>query len=162
MSTAICRFASRISRQRMYQQGDGGEAAAPNLTDAASAQLISRITPGEPDDTDRLLAELHARGIRYLSGAVDPALTAHVAAHPMSTDGLLLALAGSHEPRVRDAIIALLLLPPYVAAAIPQGAPFRKGPGASRDDVSEQLVVRLPCGFLRRRRGRRAYPEETG
>jgi hypothetical protein len=64
----------------------------------------------------RLLAELHARGIRYLSGGEDMTLTAAELLPPAE---LLRRLAACPEARVRNATIALLLLHPELADAVP-------------------------------------------
>lgn len=64
----------------------------------------------------RLLAELHARGIRYLSGGEDMTLTAAELLPPAE---LLRRLSACPEARVRNATISLLLLHPELADAVP-------------------------------------------
>lgn len=83
--------------------------------------------PGEHDDHndhkrdeelgERLLGELRAHGITYLSGGHEAMAAA--SAHPMPDAELLRALARYPESRVRNAVIGLLLLYPELAGAIP-------------------------------------------
>lgn len=90
------------------------------------------------DETDRLIAELRARGIAYLSGGHDAAIVADVAAHPLPDGELLRRLAICEEPRVRNAVIALVLLhPALVETALREMA--------QSDDVetAERLAVLL-------------------
>jgi hypothetical protein len=83
------------------------------------SSAVVHADEGAFDMTDRLLAELRALGIGYLSGGHDPAVVATVAADPLPPTDLLCALAACPEARVRDATIALLLLHPELAHAIP-------------------------------------------
>lgn len=80
-----------------------------------SARPTFSDRPG--DETDRLIAELRARGIAYLSGGHDAAIVADVAAHPLPTGDLLRQLANCDKPRVRNAAIALVLLHPSLVEA---------------------------------------------
>lgn len=66
---------------------------------------------------ERLLGELRAHGITYLSGGHEAMAAA--SAHPMPDAELLRALARYPESRVRNAVIGLLLLYPELAGAIP-------------------------------------------
>jgi hypothetical protein len=63
----------------------------------------------------RLLAEVRTWGIRYLTGAIPHAT--QLAAHqtPLPAAELLRGLAGTDDPRLRDALIALFLLNPELA-----------------------------------------------
>lgn len=89
------------------------------------------------DETDRLIAELRARGIAYLSGGHDIVVVADVAAHPLPDGELLRRLAGCDEPRVRNAVIALVLLhPSLVEAALSEMA-------QSDAETAERLAVLL-------------------
>lgn len=83
---------------------------------ATDGHTAAGAAPDEPPELDRLIAELRARDIGYLSGARDPALADAVAVAPWSSRRLLRRLAVSAEPRIRDAVIALLLLHPALAA----------------------------------------------
>jgi hypothetical protein len=114
-----------------------GRAATQRNAHTRSAEAA----PHTASDVPRLLAELRARGIHYLSGERDPALEAEVAAQPLPARELLLALAGCQEPRVRDAVIALLVLHPALASAIPAAILRQHLEGASGDDAMEQLAV---------------------
>lgn len=99
----------------------------------------------------RLLAELRARGIGYLSGERDPAVEAEVAAHPLAAAALLLALAACEEPRVRDATIALLLLHPELASTVPSGPLVEGRDDGPRQDAHEQVfVLALAAMYLQR------------
>lgn len=80
---------------------------------SSSSHRPSLDLPGA--ETERLIAELRARGIMYLSGGYDPHVVAEVAAHPLSDAELLLRLADCVESRVRSATIALVLLHPRLA-----------------------------------------------
>lgn len=68
--------------------------------------------------TERLLAELYARGIKYLSGGHD-ANSATIASPKLSDTDLLRYLAISPEARIRNATIALFLLHSEMGQAIP-------------------------------------------
>ena len=63
---------------------------------------------------DFLIAELQARGLHYLTGALPPP-----AAPKLSDDELLAALAQQQDARVRSALIPLFLQQPYLVKALP-------------------------------------------
>jgi hypothetical protein len=97
------------------------------------------------DEIDRLIAELRARGIDFLTGGRDDALDAEVAAHPLEPAELLLRLASCAEPSVRDATIALLLLHPELATFLPLAI------HATADALTQQLaVLALAAAYLQR------------
>jgi hypothetical protein len=97
-----------------------------------------------PDDTDRLIAELRARGIDFLTGGRDEALAAEVAVHPLPPADLLRRLGSCEEPSVRDATIALLLLHPEFASDLPSTIP-------PADATAAQLaVLALAAAYLQR------------
>ena len=98
--------------------------------------MAQAVPPRDADDeTERLIAELRARGIAYLSGGHDPQVATQVAASPLPPAELLLRLAGSQESRVRNAFIALLLLHPDLAEVVPE-ALTQADPA-----TAEQIVV---------------------
>lgn len=74
--------------------------------------------PEQADLTERLLAELYARGIEYLSGGYDANTAINAAPRLLDAD-LLRHLAMSPEARIRNAMIALFLLHPEIGQAIP-------------------------------------------
>jgi hypothetical protein len=97
------------------------------------------------DETERLIAELRARGIDFLTGGRDDALAAAVAAHPLAPTDLLYRLASCPEPSVRDATIALLLLHPELAAYLPLTLPSSTGANAQ-----QVAALALAATYLRR------------
>ncbi len=98
--------------------------------------MAQAVPPRDADDeTERLIAELQARGIAYLSGGRDPQVAAQVAANPLPPVELICHLAGSQESRVRNALIALLLLHPDLADVVPD-ALARTDPA-----TAEQIIV---------------------
>lgn len=98
--------------------------------------MAQAVPPRDADDeTERLIAELRARGIAYLSGGHDPQVAAQMAADPLPPVELIPRLAGSQESRVRNALIALLLLHPDLADVVPD-ALARADPA-----TAEQIVV---------------------
>jgi len=68
----------------------------------------------------RLLAELRAWGVAYLTGGMDAATMVPAPAR-LPPLRLCRALAACDEPRVRDALIGLLLLHPELAPMLLQG-----------------------------------------
>jgi hypothetical protein len=102
------------------------------------------VASPEGDVVDRLIAELRARGITFLTGGDDPALAEEVARAPLPPAMLLRALAACPEPSVRDATIALLLLHPALAEHLPPE-------DLSTDDTTEQLItLALAAVYLQR------------
>lgn len=98
-----------------------------------------------PDETDRLVAELRAWGIDFLTGGRDATLEAEVAAHRLAPADLLCHLAACSEPSVRDATIALLLLHPELGVHLPSAI------SSSPDTISQQLeVLALAAVYLQR------------
>ncbi len=95
----------------------------------------------------RLIAELRAWGIMYLTGAASDAGDA--ARERMAVADLLTALAGQRDPRVRDAAIALLLLHPDLASAATQAVERARGGG--RAALAEQMITHaLAALYLQR------------
>ena len=66
----------------------------------------------------RLLAEVRARGITYLTGMVPARVSTAVAQAPLPVVELLQSLAQCPDVRLRDTVIALLLLHPNLADAV--------------------------------------------
>lgn len=95
-------------------------------------------------DLPRLLAELRAWGITYLTSAPpDTKLS------PLSPMELLAALAQIAEPRVRDATIALLLLHPDLAPDV--GRVVETARNQFRDAIAEQeITLMLAALYLQR------------
>lgn len=89
--------------------------------------------------TARLLAELRARGIAYLSGGYESA--GEAVAHPMPDADLLRTLAGCSESRVRNAAISLLLLHPDLVAALPEAL-------SASDALTAESLVTLALAAL--------------
>jgi hypothetical protein len=104
------------------------------------------VSHGQPDETDRLIAELRARDIGFFTGGHDQALAAEVISHPLAPSELLHQLPASNEPRVRDATIALLLLHPDLAEHLP--ATILPLEEASADQL---IVLALAATYLQRR-----------
>src|SRR5258708_25444270 len=96
------------------------------------------------DNVDRLIAELRRRGIAFLTGGGDPDLAESVARHPLPSYDLLRQLAACPEPSVRDATIALHLLHPKLAEAIPAEIP----PVATGQDESPERLAALGLAAL--------------
>ncbi|HEX6796797.1 MAG TPA: hypothetical protein VF116_03665 [Ktedonobacterales bacterium] len=88
---------------------------------------------------ERLLGELRARGIAYLSGGHEAVAAA--SAHPMSDAELMYALARYPDSRVRNAVIGLLLLHPELAGAIPDAL-------RSSDEPTAQSLATLALAAL--------------
>ena len=111
--------------------------------------ILAHSDPSESkrraDESDRLNAELHARGVAFLTGGRDDALEAEVTAHPLEPEDLLLRLASCAEPSVRDATIALLLLHPELMAHLLRAVP------TPSDAAAQQLaVLALAAVYLQR------------
>jgi hypothetical protein len=123
-------------------------AGAPAHTPGERRQVPRRWSA---DDPDRLVAELRARGVRYLSGGREAELEQAVMEAPLQPAELLCHLAASAEPRVRDATIALLLLHPELAGAVADIAQHAaESDSAKADTVTEQVVVlALAAAYLR-------------
>jgi hypothetical protein len=83
--------------------------------------------------TARLLAELDALGIRYLVSGSAP--TGQAEPRPLHPASLLSEVARAREPRLRDAVVALLLLHPELADSV------ERARAASDADTSEQLAT---------------------
>jgi hypothetical protein len=110
-------------------------------------QNLDRRDQGAPDrdDVDRLIAELRARGVDFLTGGRDEAIGTEVAARPLPPAELLRRLASCREPSIRDATIALLLLHPELAADLPPTVP------SPADPIASQLaVLALAAVYLQR------------
>jgi hypothetical protein len=76
-------------------------------------------TPTSWDEVDELIAELHSWGVRYLVGLEAPASARKYSLDQHSAMLLLQRLAQCDDyPRVRDAMISLLLLHPALAPAV--------------------------------------------
>lgn len=96
------------------------------------------------DEVDRLLAELHAHGITFLTGTLDAVPSSDDVEHSLPPTELLHRLAASREPSVRDATVALLLLHPKIAIHLP---PITLPEG----DADEQIaVLALAAAYLQR------------
>lgn len=103
--------------------------------------------PGDDHDCDsideelgeRLLGELRARGIAYLSGGHEAVTEA--AAHPMADAALLRTLARYPDSRVRNAAIGLLLLHPALVSAIPDAL-------HASDEPARQSLITLALAAL--------------
>lgn len=93
------------------------------------------------DETERLIAELRARGIAYLSGGHDPQVASLVAANSLPPVELICRLAASQESRVRNALIALLLLHPDLADVVPDAL-------AQADPATAEQIVVLALAAL--------------
>lgn len=76
---------------------------------------MERVEASHPPDTAALLAELRRYGVGYLMGG---AATQEDRTRQLQTGEFLTQLARSPEPRVRDALISLLLLHPELARAV--------------------------------------------
>jgi len=116
---------------------------------SAPRNSLTQSDPSESercaDEIERLIAELRARGVDFLTGRRDAALDAEVTAHPLEPAHLLVRLAACAEPSVRDATIALLLLHPELSAHLPH-------PLATPTDAATQqlAVLALAAAYLRR------------
>lgn len=98
-------------------------------------------TPDAEIPSSRLLAELRARGLGYLRGSAMGAIQDEGGTRaPLAAPKLFRALAASHDPRVRDAIVSLLLLHPELA--VDTIAAIRAARAAGADDVAERLATR--------------------
>jgi hypothetical protein len=134
--------------------GKGSAASPHGSTDPADtrAEQGSAWRCWHPDDPDRLIAELRARGVAYLSGGRTPGLDKAVAAAPLAGADLLHYLADSNEPRLRDATIALFLLHPELADAVSAVAleTTDKTEGFARAVSEQSVVLALAATYLQR------------
>ncbi|MGH2517848.1 MAG: hypothetical protein ACRDHP_19550 [Ktedonobacterales bacterium] len=113
----------------------------------------------QPDDeTDRLIAELRARGIAYLSGGHDAAIVAEAAVHPLADSELLRRLASCAEPRVRNATVALFLLHPELASVAVEA--MRRADAETAQRLAVVLLAALYLLHLWRTRLRLALGRE--
>ena len=76
--------------------------------------MISPAVVGDISDEERLVAELEALGVRYLSRQ-----TSYLAERPRPADALIAGLVRQPSARVRNAVIAVLLARPDYAASVP-------------------------------------------
>ncbi len=112
---------------------------------------IGEITPGaasspaQEQEVERLIAELRARGIAYLSGGHAAPIRARVAQAPLEPALLLRRLAECQESRVRNAIIGLLLRHPELAAALPAAIE-----GATPEAAEQIITLALAALYLQR------------
>lgn len=114
---------------------------------AAVAVPVDTGASRTQDDTDRLLVDLRRHGITYLSRgtiSMEPAQT------PLPPADLMYRFAANAEPRVRNVIIALVLLHPDLAEGIPAWAGEIAGKSAHHQgEVAEQLAAlsKIERGF---------------